>query len=215
VLAKMPPELSNEVQLRFKTQEGVWKDWNDPTSKFAKNYKKASQPGGGTFEFEVPTAEGDVAPSAPREYKIEVAVTKAGRNNTISFFEKTTRKPIVSDVDFHGYFKTGGNNLDAGTRGQMELFLQKAWKDSGISFGDHGATLNGFDWAGSGTQGGAVARHKFGLEFMEPAAARARAQELSVQLGVPVEELLKGYTPGKFVVTFRQGQVAVGYGKTF
>jgi hypothetical protein len=32
---------------------------------------------------------------------------------------------------------------------------------------------------------------------------------------VPVEELLRGYTPGKFVVTFRRGQVAVGYGKTF
>ncbi len=60
-----------------------------------------------------------------------------------------------------------------------------------------------------------MARHKFGLEFMEPAAARARAEELSKQLGVPVEKLLEGYTPGKFVVTFRRGQVSVGYGKTF
>jgi len=215
VLAKMPPELAKEVRLRFTTQKGVWSDWNNPASKFAKNYAKAAKPGGGTFEFEVPTAAEDVTPSKPREYQIEVAVTKPGRNNTISFYEKTTGKPIVSDIDFHGYFKTGGTPLEAGKRGQLELFLQKRWKDSGIAFGDHGATLNGFDWAGSGTQGGAVARHKFGLEFMEPAAAHARAQELAAQLGVPVEELLAGYTPGKFVVTFRQGQVAVGYGKTF
>ncbi|HEY3672203.1 MAG TPA: PKD domain-containing protein, partial [Acidimicrobiia bacterium] len=114
VLAKMPPELANEVKLRFKTQEGVWKDWNDPTSKFAKNYKKASQPGGGTFEFDVPTAKGDVAPGAPREYEIEVGITKPGRNNTVSFYEKGTGRPIVSDIDFHGYFKTNGKPLDAG-----------------------------------------------------------------------------------------------------
>jgi PKD repeat protein len=215
VMAKLPPEVANEVKLRFKTQQGVWNDWNDPTSKFAKNFTKASKPGGGTFDFEVPTAAGDAAPSAPRQYHIEVDVTKPGRNNTISFFEKTTGKPIVSDIDFHGYFKVGGRPLDAGTRGQIELYLQNRWKESGISFGDHGATLNGFDWAGSGTQGGAVARHKFGLEFMEPAAARARAEELSAQLGVPVEKLLEGYTPGKFVVTFRHGDVSVGYGKTF
>jgi hypothetical protein len=34
-------------------------------------------------------------------------------------------------------------------------------------------------------------------------------------LGVPVETLLEAYVPGKFVVTFRRGQVAVGHGKTF
>ncbi len=215
VLAKMSPELANEVKLRFKTQQGVWNDWNDASSKFAKNYKKASQPGGGTFEFEVPTAAGDARPNAPRLYQIEVGATEPGRNGTVSLFEKTTGKPIVSDIDFHGYFKTSGEPLDAANRGQIELFLQRRWKETGIAFGDHGATLNGFDWAGSGTGGGAVARHKFGLEFMEPEAARARAQELSVELGVPVEKLLEGYVPGKFVVTFRRGQVAVGYGKTF
>ncbi len=118
VLAKMPPELRNEVQLRFKTQEGVWKDWNDPTSKFAKNFEKATQPGGGTFDFEVPTAAGDAVPNAPRQYSIEVDVTKPGRNNTISFFERGTGKPIVSDIDFHGYFKTNGTPLDAGRAGR-------------------------------------------------------------------------------------------------
>lgn len=215
VLAKMPPELASEVELRFNTQKSVWKDWTDEASKFKKNYVKASQPGGGTFEFDVPTAAGDTAPVAPRQYQIEVGITKPGRNGTVSFFEKQSGQPIVSDVDFHGYFKTNGSPIEAAKRGPVELYLQRRWKETGIAFGDHGATLNGFDWAGSGTPGGAVARHKFGLEFMEPAAARARAAELSRELGVPVEQLLEGYTPGKFVVTFRQGQVAVGYGKTF
>ncbi len=215
VLAKMPAELAQEVKLRYETQKKVWKDWNDPSSVFRKNFEKATQPGGGTFDFEVPTAGGDPIPNAARKYEIEVDVAKAGRNGTLTFFERTTGKPIVSDVDFHGYFKTTGSGLDAGTRGQIELYLQTRWKQTGIAFGDHGATLNGFDWAGSGTAGGAVARHKFGLEFMEPAAARARAGELAAEYGVPVEKLLEGYVPGKFVVTFRRGSVGVGFGKTF
>jgi PKD repeat protein len=215
VLDTMPDALANDVKLRYDTQKKVWKDWNDPESAFRQNYEKAAQPGGGTFDFQVPTAKGDLVPSAPRKYQIEVELSKPGRNGTRRFFEKTTGRPIVSDIDFHAYFQNGGKALDPGTRGQIELYLQQRWKETGIAFGDHGATLNGFDWAGSGTGGGAVARHKFGLEFMEPAAARARAEELGAQLGVPAEKLLEGYVPGKFVVTFRRGQVAVGYGKTF
>jgi hypothetical protein len=121
----------------------------------------------------------------------------------------------VSDIDFHAYFKEGGQALDAGTRGQIELYLQKAWKDTGIAFGDHGATLNGFDWPGSGVGGAAVARHKFALEFLSKEDALAEANAKAAQLGVSPDELLKGLVPGKFVVIFRKGSTYTGHGTTF
>jgi hypothetical protein len=153
-----------EVKDRFTTQNTVWKEWNDPKSEFAQKFAKASQEGGADFKFEVPTGF-EQAPNAPRTYHIQATSTPSGRNQTtlIQAVEDGQTRPIVSDIDFHAYIQADGN-IPASIRAQVELDLDRAFSQSGIAYGKHGATKNAPDWANLNRPNAATARFQFGIE---------------------------------------------------
>jgi hypothetical protein len=249
---------------RYETQKKVWKEWNDPDSAFAQKFAKASKPGGATFEFDVPSAAGDTTPNAPRTYQIQVDSQQVGRNKTtvIQAVEDGQRRPIVSDIDFHAYIDAKGQSLPAEVRGRIELELQRRFADSGIAYGHHGATFNGYDWKGLDEIGGATARFQYGIETRPAAEAAALAERFAGEIqaaqlrkirsleqraadleaaaeGLPLaqrnealsqanrlrneatarraaleavtpESLLRGVTPGKFVIRFQSGSIHAG-----
>ncbi len=166
------PEQIKEVKDRFNTQAKVWKEWNDPTSDFAKKFAKASKEGGGTFEFPVPTEVGSKAPAGPRTYDLQATATPSGRNKTTliqAVGPDGTTHPIVSDIDFHAYIDAEKGNLPAGIRAQIEADLERKYREAGIAYGEHGASYNGSDWKGLNRPNGAAARAQFLIES-RPAA---------------------------------------------
>ena len=268
-LNKLDPQTRSELKYRYDTQQKVWMEWNDPTSAFAKKFDKASKPGGATFEFDVPTAAGDATPNAPRTYQIQVDQQQVGRNKTtvIQAIQDGQRKPIVSDIDFHAYIDAKGQSLPAEVRGRIELELQRRFADSGIAYGHHGATFNGYDWKGLDEVGGAIARFQYGIETRPAAEAAALAERFAGEIqaaqlrkiaslesraaaleaaadGLPLAQrndalsqanrlrneaqsrraglervtaanLLKGVTPGKFVIKFQSGSIHAGSAVVF
>lgn len=228
VLDGLPPDIRASVIKRYELQAGVWRDWNDPTSKLAKTFKRASKPGGDTFEFDAPTAkqppDPNGAPPDPdpiRKTFLEVrADSDYARGNTVTLQSKPRGSDsfvdIGSDIDWQATLQVTGDTTKVLDKGQVQLWLNDQFRRRGLPFGEHGVTVNAWDWKGAGTNPGATkAWLGFILESLPPDQARSLAEVWAKKLAkadpsMTADKLLEGVVTGKFVIKFRADSITTG-----
>jgi len=60
----------------------------------------------------------------------------------------------VSEIDWQAALEVRGDTTKVFNKDGFNLGLNDQFKRSGIAFGDHGVTVNAFDWKGLGTDVG-------------------------------------------------------------
>lgn len=160
-------------------------------------------------------------PEVKRKTFLEVrADASYERGNTVTLQSKPRGSDdfldVGSDIDWQATLQVTGDTTKVLDKGQVHLWLNDQFRRRGLPFGEHGVTVNAWDWQGAGTNPGATkAWLGFILESLPPDQARAVAEVWAKKLAkadpsMTADKLLEGVVTGKFVIKFRADSITTG-----